>query len=236
MSGDYKALIELIEPMTGLQPKDVDEWHEAMRVAMKDGSTINFKLIPDDSDLVMRSIFKNVADECHSQAKELTPNGVKFGPYEEVKGPPPAHLFQPCTTTPTESKMGDVKTVTHDGNVYQIGKNYLLSDNGTDFSLAKLVGIKKTDWPFQTNDGDVFKYIHEMSALKNIGTITPEPVPLIHGKAYTFDYTLSGGVGVTGTVGIFDKRQKCFAVIGRSVAFEDCKNIRPMAVVEDAKS
>ena len=81
---------------------------------------------------------------------------------------------------------------------------------------------------------------HEQSLkpADSVGTIKPAPIEPDHGKAYTFDYTLSGGVGVgvTGTVGIFDKPQKCFAVIGRRFAFDDCKNIRPMAVVDGAKS
>jgi hypothetical protein len=186
---------------------------------------IPFNVFADYSDLVMNSIFKKVADECYRQAKELTPNGVKFGPYEEVKGPPPAQTNQRCTMTPMENKMSEIKTVTHEGQVCQIGKNYLFSDNGTDFHLAKLVGIKKGKWPFQTNDADVFKYIHEASALKDIGTITPAPVKLDHGKAYTFDYFDNKHV-----VGVYDNKDDDF--IGADDCFEprDCTNIRLMTV------
>jgi hypothetical protein len=119
-----------------------------------------------------------------------------------------------------------IKTVTHDGQVYQIGENYLFSDDGTDFSLAKLVRIKKNDWPFGTDDGDVYRYIHEVSALKNIGTITPAPIELVDGAAYMFDYD---GRKID-RVGVYDELSSRFYFpIGHSPA-SFCTNIRPMTV------
>jgi hypothetical protein len=124
--------------------------------------------------------------------------------------------------------MSEIKTVTHDGKVYQVGENYLFSDNGTDFSLAKLVGIKKTDWPFKTNDGDVFKYIHEASALENIGTITPAPIELVDGAPYMFN------IYDNTYVGLYKSQIKAFCRESNNsskIAFaNDCTNIRLMTV------
>jgi hypothetical protein len=118
----------------------------------------------------------------------------------------------------------EIKTVTYEGKVYQIGENYLFSDDGTDFSLAKLVRIKKNDWPFGTDDGDVYRYIHEVSALKNIGTITPGRIELIDGNAYTFNYQGSEGVG------LYEEGEHALYMVGCSYNLENCTNIRPMTV------
>jgi hypothetical protein len=209
---------------------------KTLKESMSNGAAINFNPVPDDSDLVMKSIFKNVADECHRQAKELAPNGINFGPYEEFKVPP-AHINQRCTMTPMENNMIEVKTEISDGQVYQIGKYYLFSDGGDYWHLLKLKRLVKTlpitfeVW-VTNNKFTVFNFIKEAPASECMGTITPAPVPLIHGKAYTFDYgDWKNVIGVYSQAGEFIGFTDYYN-IHRSI---DCTNIRAMAVVETLK-
>jgi hypothetical protein len=198
---------------------------------------IPFNVFADYSDLVMKSIFKNVADKCHSQAKELAPNGINFGPYEEFKGPPPAHPNQRCTMTPMENKMDEVKTVMHEGNIYDLDAIYLANDIGSGegnlWTAIRLISVNpKSTHPFRVSDREGYKYITVIRSPQTFGTITPAPVPLIHGKAYTFDYgDWENVIGVYSQAGEFIGFSNYYN-IHRSI---DCTNIRAMAVVETLK-
>jgi hypothetical protein len=179
---------------------------------------------------VMNSIFKKVADKCYNQAKELAPNGINFGPYEEVKSPPPAHINQRCTMTPTENKMSEIKTETHFGKVYQINQEYLFSDNGTNLTYGRLKAIcPKSTHPFESSDVFFYKYIAMLSDCKDQGTITCAPIKLIEGNAYKFD--CDDHIDV---IGLFSKCGGLFLIHDGAV-FNSCfcTNIRPMAVVEE---
>jgi hypothetical protein len=121
----------------------------------------------------------------------------------------------------------EIKTVTHEGQVYQIGKNYLFSDDGTDFSLAKLVRIKKNGWPFRTDDNDLYRYIHEVSALKSMGTITPAPIELVDGAAYMFN---SHKNNLLDAIGIYSKYHNTLTTFKNLCTAFDCTNIRLMTV------
>jgi hypothetical protein len=123
--------------------------------------------------------------------------------------------------------MSDNKTVTHKGNVYEIGKYYLFSDDGISLILGKLTKVKKADWPFHTDNNDIFMYAHEVSTLKDTGTITPAPIELIDGNAYMFDYE---GVSCTGVYDAISGR--FYFTIGRHILASRCTNIRPMTVAE----
>jgi hypothetical protein len=127
------------------------------------------------------------------------------------------------------NKISKPKTVTHEGQVYQIGESYLFSDNRIDFSLAKLVGIKKNVYPFRADDGDGYRYINEVSALKDMGTITPAPIKLVDGAAYMFSFEDSEGAG------LYVEDEHCLYMVGCQYSVENCTNIRPMAVVEGRK-
>jgi hypothetical protein len=120
------------------------------------------------------------------------------------------------------------KPVTDGGNIYEIGKYYLFTDNGKKFTLAKLTHIGKGDHPFHTNEKDFFRYMYEVGTLENTGTITPAPIELIDGNAYMFDC-----VEDKNAIGIYDKSSGKFyyALEGYSVA-KYCTNIRLMTVAE----
>jgi hypothetical protein len=145
---------------------------------------------------------------------------------------PPPHINQRCTMTPMENKMDKVITVTRDEKVYEIGKDYLFSQDGLLWIYNKLIEAHHSHNCFSTYDMD-YPYMKEVPASENMGTITPAPVPLIHGKAYTFDYGETKDV-----LGVYSISGKSFMGFTKSVNIYrsiDCTNIRPMAVVETLK-
>jgi hypothetical protein len=117
-------------------------------------------------------------------------------------------------------------TVTHEGNVYELDKHYLF---GNSHQLHRLLKIDKlSDFPFRVLDKgqeNGFTKIHLVDL--NTGTITPAPIELINGAAYSFSVRKSETV----IAGIYDGR--VFNVSqGQWVDFESCTNIRPMTVTE----
>ena len=120
-------------------------------------------------------------------------------------------------------------TVTHEGNVYEIGKDYLFSRDGINWTYDKFVGIDGGySKPFCTLNME-WLYIKEVPASKNMGTITPAPIELIDGAAYMFN--------INGTwVGFYREGRNCFftqLVNGNKIAsVNECTNIRPMTVAE----
>jgi hypothetical protein len=146
---------------------------------------------------------------------------------------PPPHINQRCTMTPMENKMDKVKAETYKGNAYQIGKDYLFSDFNVAWVHSQLTGLASNNSsPFKAGDFS-FQFIKEVPASENIGTITPAPVPLIHGKAYTFDYL--DGKDVTGLYSSRDSAFLCISANKFNYRPSECKNIRPMAVAETLK-
>jgi hypothetical protein len=147
---------------------------------------------------------------------------------------PPVHLKPRCIATPMENKMSEIKAVTeeYEGNVYQIYKPYLFSLSGATWFYDKLINIDAIFnlKPFGTKSGE-WSYIKEVPSYEPMGTITPAPVPLIHGKAYTFDCDNHSDV-----IGLFSKGGGLFLIHDGAV-FNACfcTNIRPMAVVETLK-
>ena len=84
--------------------------------------------------------------------------------------------------------MSKIKTVTHEGKVYEIGQEYLFSNDGTHLVYERLKAIcPKSSYPFEGHDGKFSKYIGVLSDCKDQGTITPAPIELINGAAYMFD-------------------------------------------------
>ena len=83
--------------------------------------------------------------------------------------------------------MSDCKTVTHEGNVYEFGKDYLFSLNELDWTYAKLTDIDGGyEKVFCTQENE-WRYIKEIPASRTMGTITPAPVELVEGNAYMFN-------------------------------------------------
>ena len=136
------------------------------------------------------------------------------------------------TTTPMESKMDDVKTVTHEGTIYQIGKAYLVDDGDNNWILIVLRSVvSSSSLPFRSS-------LMGYRACKNapadsVGTITPAPIDLVDGAAYMFDCDTDASVSV---MGIFCKRGGLF-LVNDGACFNACfcTNIRPMTVVETLK-
>jgi hypothetical protein len=122
--------------------------------------------------------------------------------------------------------MSEIKTVTHEGKVYQIDQDYLFSVRGTTWVYEKLIGI---DYSYSKNfctASNEWLYIKEVPASENMGTITPAPIELINGAAYMFDYD---GRKID-RVGVYDEPSNRFYFpIGHSPT-SSCTNIRLMTV------
>tara|TARA_R110000764_G_C10739748_1_gene350626 strand:+ start:77 stop:454 length:378 start_codon:yes stop_codon:yes gene_type:complete len=122
--------------------------------------------------------------------------------------------------------MSDIKAVTHEGNAYEIGKDYLFGSSGI---IGKLKAIDTSArYPFIFLDPrgleNCLDEIHLLSA--DAGTITPAPIELINGAVYTFGYG-----NRLNAVGVYDKCEKRFYHLrGMYFGFEDCTNIRLMTV------
>ena len=122
--------------------------------------------------------------------------------------------------------MSDNKTVTHKGNVYEIGKHYLF---GNSYQLHKLLKINtESDYPFRVLDEgqeNGFTKIHLVDL--DEGTITPAPIELIDGNAYTFDYFSEKDL-----IGVYSKSWNVLLSLKKQVQAIHCTNIRPMTVKE----
>tara|TARA_R110002167_G_scaffold91458_1_gene246110 strand:+ start:180947 stop:181306 length:360 start_codon:yes stop_codon:yes gene_type:complete len=114
-----------------------------------------------------------------------------------------------------------METVIYNGNVYEIGKFYLFSNDDKYFEFNSLHTINDPvkKYPFITDSNGAFKRIKEIPTGIDLGTITPA---LIAGQAYMFNYQ-----GVT-TQGIYKKNK--FYVWDGWHSCSNCKNIREMIV------
>jgi len=128
--------------------------------------------------------------------------------------------------------MSEIKTVTHEGNVYQIGQGYLFNDGGDYWHFLKLkrlvVGspLRFEVW-VTANKFTVFSHIKEVPASKDIGTLTPAPIELVDGAAYMFNIR----DGKHHHAGIYDERQGIFSISqGQWVVLESATNTRLMTV------
>jgi hypothetical protein len=126
-------------------------------------------------------------------------------------------------------------TVTHEGNVYEIGKPYLFSDGGNYWHLLKLKRVVVGGpLPFEVwltaSKSTVFSLIKEVPASGYLGTITPAPIELIDGNAYMFDEKIP--YSNKDCIGIYENHKHKFHLKNYSVFVESCTNIRPMTVAE----
>ena len=141
-------------------------------------------------------------------------------------------ISKPPTTPPMESKMDDIKTETYKGQLYQIDKPYLfLSTNGRwEFGyLTKVNSVSQ--FPFINHLTEDFSSIKCLPEFKSgFGTITPAPIELVNGAAYMFDY-----LSCTDIIGLYNASRKRFIIADGCELSTQCKNIRPMAVVETLK-
>jgi hypothetical protein len=121
--------------------------------------------------------------------------------------------------------MSDCKTVTHEGNVYELDKHYLF---GISQQLHKLLKIDKlSDYPFRVMDkGDEngFKTMHLVDL--DAGTITPAPIDLIDGNAYMFN------VQGNEVIGLYSSDDETLTSARYCLHYSMMSNIRPMTVAE----
>ena len=124
--------------------------------------------------------------------------------------------------------MSAIKTVTHEGSVYEIGKDYLFSMNQLHWTYASLTDIDGGyDKVFCTSEKE-WLYIKEVPASENIGTITPAPIELIDRNAYMFDYHENRKAAI----GVYSKIANNFITVGNNYFADKCTNIRLMTVAE----
>jgi hypothetical protein len=122
--------------------------------------------------------------------------------------------------------MSEITTVTHDGNIYQIGKQYSFSDDGSNWTISSLKSISyASDFPFRS--GFSWRLIKEFES-SDVGTITPAPIKLVDGAAYMFD------VRENTFLGFYRERRKSFfyeIINGNKIAgASEATNIRLMTV------
>jgi hypothetical protein len=122
--------------------------------------------------------------------------------------------------------MSEIKTVTHKGKVYQIGKDYLFSNDGDQLIYGQLKAIcPQSGYPFATHDEGFYKYIGLISDCKSQGTITPAPIELDHGKAYMFDCHPD-----TNIIGVYQQSTKRMLTVYGYFPKNELLNIKPMTV------
>ncbi len=125
----------------------------------------------------------------------------------------------------------EMKTVTHEGNVYQIGAVYGFSDDGDSWLLGTLgdCTTKETNgtkYPFQCeHDSNVewFRLIRLQQA--PIGTITKAPVELVDGECYQF--TAPSGIV---RKGYFIPVKRLFICADGNIDVDRCTNIKLLTV------
>ena len=80
--------------------------------------------------------------------------------------------------------MSGIKTVTHKGQVYEIGQIYAFSDEGSLWVVDCLrVIMGNDDHPFKARSS--WKLARK-ALLSDLGTITPAQIELVDGAAYMF--------------------------------------------------
>jgi hypothetical protein len=127
------------------------------------------------------------------------------------------------------NKMSEIKTVTHEGKVYQIGKVYSFSQDRKYKCERRLKGVEKSSagYPIVDHAGVCWRYIEVINS-SELGTITPAPIELINGAAYMFD------VRENTFLGFYRERRKSFfyeIINGNKIAgASEATNIRLMTV------
>jgi hypothetical protein len=122
--------------------------------------------------------------------------------------------------------MSEIKTVTHEGNVYEIGKDYLFSLNKLDWTYAKLTDIDGGYEKVFCTQSYEWRYIKEIPASRTMGTITPALIELVNGAAYMFDSKF-----IRDAVGIYCKSShRMYFTEGMFVEAEWLENVRLMTV------
>ncbi len=129
-----------------------------------------------------------------------------------------------CENEVIRLEGNEMKTITHEGKVIQIGAVYEFSDDGADWYIDTLKGIDyhSIGYIYHAQCG-MYARIRECQA--PIGTITEAPVELVDGECYQFDYGIEAAFK-----GTYDKKDGCFWVKDSALLTEQCTNIKPLTV------
>jgi hypothetical protein len=124
-------------------------------------------------------------------------------------------------------------TQEYQGNVYDLEGIYLANDIGSGegnlWTTIRLNSINpKSTHPFRVSDREGWKYITVIRSPQTFGTITPAPIDLIDGNAYTFDYHKNRKPAI----GVYSKSNETFLTVSDDHFAFNCTNIRPMTVAE----
>ena len=121
-------------------------------------------------------------------------------------------------------------TAIHEGNIYELNKEYLFGDGGSRWVTGVLKSINcESSYPFRS--GSKWKLIKTLDPAE-FGTITPVPVKLDDGAAYMFDYMISDNE-IAGVSGIYDEGSNRFYYQGGGfMCIDQCTNIRPLTLAE----
>ncbi len=128
-----------------------------------------------------------------------------------------------CSNEVTRLEGDEMKTVTHEGKVIQIGAVYELSDDGKDWELKVLTEVSDSAWPFFSGD-ERFSHIRECKA-SIIGTVTEAPVELVDGECYQF--TAPSGIV---RKGYFIPVKRLFVCADGNIDVDRCTNIKLLTV------
>ena len=119
------------------------------------------------------------------------------------------------------------KTAVYQADIYDIGAVYEFSIKGIFWVIGSLASIECEEVCFFKDErGGEWPLIRESQS--TIGTITPAPLELIHGNAYTFSHpTYQKPV-----VGIYNVGTERFIASNLATLARTCTGIREMIVKE----
>ena len=123
-----------------------------------------------------------------------------------------------------------MKTINYNGNTYQLGMNYLFRNSTNEWLKLGMLSnvIQGNKFPFKTEEEEAWSICEELPPSNEIGTITPEPIELIDGKAYQFK--VLGGVWFgyyQESVKSFSTQYECGSKICSAT---EASNIKPLTV------
>jgi len=121
-----------------------------------------------------------------------------------------------------------MKTINHEGKIYQVGAVYEFSDDGKDWCVGVLEGTQpKSNYPYRLFFSHGYKLIRTCEV--KVGTITEAPVKLIDGECYQFTNTFGNE-----RKGFFSARRGVFFRTEGCDTPSECSNIK-LLTVENSK-
>jgi len=119
-----------------------------------------------------------------------------------------------------------MKTIEHEGKIYQVGAVYEFSDDGKAWCVEVLEDIyQESNYPYRTRSSTGFKLIRACEV--KVGTVEEAPVELIDGECYQFLNPLN-----IWSKGFFLAEYGTFSAKGGHVFANECSNIKHLTVGE----